>query len=184
MGSLKMASYNFLTVQNALAENRIILIDVRNPSEVSKEGKIPGSYNIPIKEVEAAFKLSSQEFEEKYGFCLPEKDANNIVTHCMRGGRAGKAKEVMTSLGYNSVHVYKGSFTDWKQNGGEVEMASYNFLTVKNALAENRIILIDVRNPSEVSTEGKIPGSYNIPMKEVEAAFKLPSKEFEEKYGF
>ena len=55
-----------------------------------------------------------------------------------KGGRAGKAKEVMKSIGYTSVQAYKGSFTDWKQNGGEVEMASYNFLTVKNALAENR----------------------------------------------
>eukprot|EP00092_Neocalanus_flemingeri_P007587 GFUD01008189.1.p1 GENE.GFUD01008189.1~~GFUD01008189.1.p1 ORF type:complete len:117 (+),score=34.81 GFUD01008189.1:65-415(+) len=115
-----MDSYNFVKVKDALTENRLVLIDVRNPSEVSEHGKIPGSYNIPLTEVEEAFKLSSQEFEKKYGFHLPEKEANNIVTHCMKGGRAGKAQGVLTSLGYTSVHVYTGSFTDWKQNGGDV----------------------------------------------------------------
>ena len=62
---------------------RIVLIDVRTPKEVSEEGKIPGSHNVPVAEVEEAFKLPADQFEKKYGFPLPDKEEKNIVTHCM-----------------------------------------------------------------------------------------------------
>jgi 3-mercaptopyruvate sulfurtransferase SseA len=40
-----------------------------------------------------------------------------------------------------------------------------DFSDVKQGLESNAILLIDVRNPEEVRTSGKIPGSHNIPRK-------------------
>ena len=40
-----------------------------------------------------------------------------------------------------------------------------DFEGVKNALANNEITLIDVRNPGELQTDGKIPNSHNVPRK-------------------
>ncbi len=35
--------------------------------------------------------------------------------------------------------------------------------SIKNSLAEKSIVLIDVRNPDEVESAGKIPGSHQVP---------------------
>ncbi|EXJ90820.1 hypothetical protein A1O1_03925 [Capronia coronata CBS 617.96] len=45
-------------------------------------------------------------------------------------------------------------------------------------------ILIDVREPGEVQSTGKIPGSRNLPVTSAPDAFFLPAEEFEERYGF
>ena len=60
----------------------IILIDVRNKNEIEEDGKIPGSYNVPLSDIRAAFHLSKDEFKDKYGLELPSKRANNLVLSC------------------------------------------------------------------------------------------------------
>jgi rhodanese-related sulfurtransferase len=45
-------------------------------------------------------------------------------------------------------------------------------------------ILIDVREPSELQSTGKIPGSQNLPIKSAPDAFFLPAEEFEERFGW
>ena len=39
----------FESVKAGLADKSLVLIDVRNPDEIEKHGKIPGSINIPRK---------------------------------------------------------------------------------------------------------------------------------------
>jgi rhodanese-related sulfurtransferase len=60
----------------------ITLIDVRNKTELEDDGKIPGSFSVPLSELREAFHLSSDEFCEKYGFDLPSKRGNNLVLSC------------------------------------------------------------------------------------------------------
>ena len=43
-----------------------------------------------------------------------------------------------------------------------------NFESVKVALAGKEITLIDVRNPGELQTDGKIPNSHSIPRKYIQ----------------
>ncbi|KIX04021.1 uncharacterized protein Z518_07574 [Rhinocladiella mackenziei CBS 650.93] len=45
-------------------------------------------------------------------------------------------------------------------------------------------ILIDVREPSELKSTGKIPGSYNLPITSAPDGFFLPAEEFEERFGW
>ena len=47
----------------------------------------------------------------------------------------------------------------------------------------NRII-IDVREPGELKSTGKIPGSYNLPISSAADGFFLPAEEFEERFGW
>ena len=70
---------DFEQVQELLKAGTV-LIDVRNPGEVSETGKIPGSVNIPLPELQDAFNLDSALFEDKYGFVLPEKEAQMILS--------------------------------------------------------------------------------------------------------
>ena len=45
-------------------------------------------------------------------------------------------------------------------------------------------ILIDVREPSELRTTGKIPTAQNLPITSSADGFFLPAEEFEERFGF
>ncbi|KAJ9497031.1 Thiosulfate sulfurtransferase rdl2, mitochondrial [Exophiala xenobiotica] len=45
-------------------------------------------------------------------------------------------------------------------------------------------ILVDVREPSELQSTGKIPGSQNLPIKSAPDAFFLGPEEFEERFGW
>ena len=40
-----------------------------------------------------------------------------------------------------------------------------DFNAVKEGLSGGKITLIDVRNPGELESDGKIPGSFNVPCK-------------------
>ena len=60
----------------------ITLIDVRNKDEIEEEGKIPGSFSVPLSEIREAFDLRSDVFSEKYGFDLPSRIGNNLVLSC------------------------------------------------------------------------------------------------------
>ncbi|KAM7301675.1 putative secreted salivary gland peptide [Ixodes scapularis] len=45
-------------------------------------------------------------------------------------------------------------------------------------------VVIDVREPEELETDGRIPNFHNIPLKSIPEAFELEPKEFETKYNF
>ena len=60
----------------------MILIDVRTKTELLEDGKIPGSFNVPLSEIEKAFKMNPEDFIKKYKFELPGREAKNIVLSC------------------------------------------------------------------------------------------------------
>ena len=63
-------------------EKKTILVDVRNADELVKDGKIVGSYNVPLPEISSAFQLDKKKFKLKYGFNLVEKDTENLILSC------------------------------------------------------------------------------------------------------
>ena len=110
----------FEAVKKGLEEKSLLLIDVRNPDEVEAAGKIPGSKQIPWPQLESALSMTDSEFVSKFGFEKPTTDAK-IVTHCIGGGRAGKAQALLAKNGFENAIAYPGSFSDWVKNGGNVE---------------------------------------------------------------
>jgi len=59
------------------------------------------------------------------------------------------------------------------------------FEDLKMGLEEGTLRLVDVRDPQELITHGKIPCSVNIPLPEIPDAFRnLTEEEFKGKYGF
>jgi rhodanese-related sulfurtransferase len=71
-------------------------------------------------------------------------------------------------------------------SASEPDSAVYSFPDIQSLAAKpdpNRI-LIDVREPGELQSTGKIPGSRNLPVTSAADAFFLSPEEFEERYGF
>ncbi|KAI1734373.1 Rhodanese-like domain-containing protein [Xylaria scruposa] len=96
------------------------LIDVREPSELQSTGKIPGAVNIPITTSPDSFHISASEFEERYGYDRPEKDAE-VVFYCKAGVRSRAAAGIAREAGWTNVGEYPGSWIEWSGKGGDVE---------------------------------------------------------------
>ena len=66
--------------------------------------------------------MSEENFKADYGVQKPSKDspAKEMVLYCLKGKRAIDAADRLLLLGFKSI-VYRGSFHDWRQNGGKIE---------------------------------------------------------------
>ena len=96
----------------------VILIDVRSPIEISKQGALPTAHNIEISKIEKAFLKSDEQFKIDHGFDKPTKDYPNVVLTCKSGGRAKFAESILKKIGYSKLRVYEGSWNDWTTHQG------------------------------------------------------------------
>ncbi|CAH8655374.1 unnamed protein product [Schistosoma rodhaini] len=95
------------------------LIDVREPDELEQTGKIPYAVNIPLGEVEDAFKLDEKSFLEKYKFQKPNVADKNVVFSCRSGVRSMRALKIVQDLGYENPLNLVGGYNAWaKENAG------------------------------------------------------------------
>ncbi|XP_053316814.1 thiosulfate sulfurtransferase/rhodanese-like domain-containing protein 3 [Spea bombifrons] len=106
---------NYEELKDLLADESVVLIDVREPWEVKEYGIIKGSINIPLGDLTAALQMSPNEFQEKYQKNIPDK-SSKLVFSCLAGIRSERALGVASSLGFSSIHNYGGGFEDWKRH--------------------------------------------------------------------
>jgi rhodanese-related sulfurtransferase len=104
-----------------------IIIDVREPAELTATGIIPGAIAIPLTSQPDAYFLPPEEFETRFGFAKPgEADGQqtrDIVFYCRAGVRARSAAQLAVQAGYDPtrISVYEGSWLDWSDRGGRVQ---------------------------------------------------------------
>lgn len=110
----------FDSLKEKVLNKNIVIIDVREPTEIKDVGKIPHSVNIPLGQIADAFQLTKSQFQMKYGIEKPD-ESDNFVISCRSGKRATNAFMKLFPLGYQNVLVYTGSFQDWQEKGGPVE---------------------------------------------------------------
>ncbi|KAN0071507.1 Rhodanese-like domain containing protein [Elaphomyces granulatus] len=112
-----------------------VLIDVREPAELSATGIIPGAVSVPLASQPDALFLTPDEFETRFGFPKPgvvatddgqgqqQQQYRDVVFYCKAGVRARSAAQLAIQAGYDPprVFVYDGSWLDWADRGGRVE---------------------------------------------------------------
>ncbi|KYB25070.1 Heat shock protein 67B2-like Protein [Tribolium castaneum] len=100
----------------SLKDNRqVLLIDVRNPSELAQTGTIPGSINIPLATLEETLQNTSDEqFRQVF---RREKPTNTtpLVFSCQSGRRSRAALDLAKNLGYVNAKHFPGGWTGWVQ---------------------------------------------------------------------
>jgi len=89
------------------SENAVI-IDVRTPPELKREGYIEGSTHIDFSDREFSDKIAALDKNKEY------------YVYCHAGGRSGKAKQMMDKLGFAKVYDLKGGITAWLATGQDV----------------------------------------------------------------
>ena len=100
----------------SLAKDGALIIDVREPAEVQRSGKIKGAINIPVGSIATAANLSAPNHDRRLN-----KD-RVIIVYCASGMRSGSAGSTLKSLGYDKVYNL-GGLASWSAAGGSMEKA-------------------------------------------------------------
>ncbi|CAH8635958.1 unnamed protein product [Schistosoma curassoni] len=116
---IKPFDHNVKRLKEMMKSNDLKLIDVREPDELEEAGKIPFAVNIPLGEVEDAFKLDEKSFLEKYKIHKPNVADKNVVFSCRSGVRSMRALKIVQDLGYENPLNLVGGYNAWSKENAE-----------------------------------------------------------------
>lgn len=108
-----------LTAQDAVAMSKkgeIVIIDVRDMSEIQMTGKAKNAHHIPLMLIQSHANPSHPEFNKALDVTKP------VAIYCASGGRSGMAARTLLKMGFESVHNI-GSLQQWHSAGGELVRA-------------------------------------------------------------
>ncbi|MGN6769407.1 MAG: rhodanese-like domain-containing protein [Rhizobiaceae bacterium] len=102
------------------ADASVTFVDLRDPREITREGKIPGAFHCPRGMLE--FWIDP---ESPYAKPIFQED-RTFVFYCASGWRSALATKVAQDMGLAPVAHIEGGFTAWRKTGGEVEKTESN----------------------------------------------------------
>lgn len=75
---------------------------------------------MPITSAPDSFHIADGEFEDRFGYRRPGRDAE-VVFYCKAGVRSRAAAGLARDAGWAHVGEYPGSWMDWAAKGGKAE---------------------------------------------------------------
>ena len=93
----------------------VVLVDLRDPRELEREGKMPGAFHCPRGMLE--FWIDPESPYHKPIFAEDKK----FVFFCGGGWRSALAAAAAQDMGLKPVAHIEGGFGAWKKAGGPVE---------------------------------------------------------------
>lgn len=112
------AAIETLSVEAALSshgDGNVVYVDLRDPREVEREGRIPGAFHCTRGMLE--FWIDPESPYHKSIFA----EARRFIFYCASGWRSALATQTAVGMGLeNSAHV-EGGFSAWRAAGGPVE---------------------------------------------------------------
>ncbi|GAA5840057.1 hypothetical protein JCM3766R1_000660 [Sporobolomyces carnicolor] len=109
----EVVTYDELKPITQSPDNKVLLIDVREPNEVVL-GNIPSSVNLPMSTFEKALSMDEGDFTRVHGFHKPTKQ-QPMIFYCRAGIRGNTAMDLAKRAGYKLVRNYEGSYLDWEK---------------------------------------------------------------------
>jgi len=98
-----------------IASGDAVLVDLREPEELTASGKIPGSVHVPRGMLEFRADPTSAYHQE------PFDPSRRVILHCASGGRSALAAATLRDMGYSSVAHLDGGIAAWKEAGQPIE---------------------------------------------------------------
>jgi len=96
----------------------VLLVDLREPAELTGAGRIPGSVHVPRGMLEFRADPTSPYHQDGFD---PER---RTILHCATGGRSALAAAALQDMGYNNVAHLDGGFKAWAAAGRPIETTS------------------------------------------------------------
>lgn len=93
----------------------VLLVDIRDPRELTREGKIPGAFHCPRGMLEFWIDPESPYYKPVFG------EDRTFVFFCAGGMRSALATKTAQDMGLRPVAHIIGGFGAWKSAGGPVD---------------------------------------------------------------
>jgi rhodanese-related sulfurtransferase len=113
------AEIKTLSAAEAIAiagQDDVVLVDIRDPREIEREGRIPGSFSCTRGMLEFWIDPDSP-----YAKPIFQQD-KTFVLYCAGGLRSALAAKTAQDMGLKPVAHIGGGFAAWRDAGGPVEM--------------------------------------------------------------
>jgi len=114
------AEIETLGVADAIAlhgRSDVLFVDLRDPRELEKEGRIPGAFHCPRGMLE--FWIDPESPYHRKVFAEPKR----FLFFCAGGWRSALATKTAQDMGLEKVAHIEGGFGAWRKAGGPVEPA-------------------------------------------------------------
>lgn len=98
------------------AAGEVLFVDLRDPRELEREGRLPGAFHCPRGMLE--FWIDPESPYAKPEFQQDRK----FVFFCAGGWRSALAAKAAQEMGLQPVAHLEGGFGAWKNSGGAVEI--------------------------------------------------------------
>ena len=93
----------------------VVFVDLRDPRELSREGKIPGAFHAPRGMLEFWVDPESPYHKDVFA------SGKRLVFYCQSGWRSALATQTVQRMGLDNVCHIGGGFSGWKSAGAPVE---------------------------------------------------------------
>ena len=100
--------------QKMMAEGNVLVVDVRDGTEVAQSGKVAGAVHVSRGMLEFRADPESSSHDKNFS-----RD-KTVIVYCGSGGRSALSGKVLKDMGYDKVFNL-GAFKDWAESGGAVE---------------------------------------------------------------
>jgi rhodanese-related sulfurtransferase len=100
---------------DAVARGNVVIVDIRDPREIEREGRIPGAFSCTRGMLE--FWIDP---ESPYAKPVFQQD-KTFLFHCAGGMRSALAAKTAQDMGLKPVAHIAGGFAAWRDAGGPVE---------------------------------------------------------------
>jgi rhodanese-related sulfurtransferase len=97
-----------------IAGGDVLVVDVRDGTEVQSTGKVQGAKHVPRGMLEFRADPDSPYYDPGFN-----RD-KTVLVYCASGGRSALAGKTLHDLGYKDVRNL-GSFKEWAESGGAVD---------------------------------------------------------------
>jgi rhodanese-related sulfurtransferase len=97
-----------------MAKGNVLVVDVRDATEVEKSGKVAGAVNVSRGMLEFRADPDTPYHDKNFAKNKP------VILYCASGGRSALAGKVLKDMGYGEVYNL-GAFKDWVESGGAVD---------------------------------------------------------------
>jgi rhodanese-related sulfurtransferase len=98
-------------------KSEVQFVDLRDPRELEREGRIPGAFHCPRGMLE--FWIDPESPYHRKVFAEPKR----FLFFCASGWRSALAAKTAQDMGLDNVAHIEGGFSAWRKAGGPVEPA-------------------------------------------------------------
>jgi rhodanese-related sulfurtransferase len=102
-------------VMDAAARGDVVIVDIRDPREIERDGRIPGTFSCTRGMLE--FWIDPESPYAKPVF----QENKKFIFHCAGGLRSALAAKTAHDMGLTPVAHMAGGFAAWRDAGGPVE---------------------------------------------------------------